>query len=129
MLGQFGQIHEANVYGIPVPHADGRCGCAAVVMAAGVTVDNFDFEGLARHVISMLPRYAVPIFLRMTGALQYTGTFKIQKGVAKREGVNLDLIEKSGSRDRVYWLPANGTSYIPFRRKDWEALQNGSVKL
>ena len=129
VLGQFEQIHEVNVYGVQVPHADGRCGCAAVVMASGMTEDKFDFEGLARHVISMLPRYAVPIFLRMTGALQYTGTFKIQKGQAKREGVDLDLIEKSGTGDRVYWLPNDGTSYVPFQRKDWEALKGGQVKL
>lgn len=129
VLGQFEQIHEVNVYGVHVPHADGRCGCAAIVMASGVTDDKFDFEGLARHVTSTLPRYAVPIFLRLTGSLQYTGTFKIQKGQAKREGVDLDLIGKSGSGDRVYWLPSDGKSYVPFRRKDWEALKGGQVML
>ena len=129
VLGQFDQIHEANVYGVQVPHTDGRCGCAAIVMASDMTEAKFDFEGLARHVIATLPRYAVPIFLRMTGALQYTGTFKIQKGQAKREGVDLDLIEKSGSRDRVYWLPGDAKSYIPFRKKDWEALKRGQVRL
>ena len=129
VLGQFEHIHEANVYGVRVPHADGRCGCAAIVMASGMTEDKFDFEGLARHVMTTLPRYAVPIFLRMTGALQYTGTFKIQKGQAKREGVNLDVIEKSGSGDRVYWLPSDGKSYVPFTRKDWEALKGGQVRL
>lgn len=79
--------------------------------------------------MTTLPRYAVLIFLRMTGALQYTGTFKIQKGQAKREGVNLDVIEKSGSGDRVYWLPSDGKSYVPFTRKDWKALKGGQVRL
>lgn len=129
VLGQFEQIHEANVYGVQVPHADGRCGCAAIVMASGMTEDKLDFEGLARHVVSTLPRYAVPIFLRITDALQYTGTFKIQKGKAKKEGVDLDLIEKGGSGDRVYWLPHDGKSYVPFRRKDWEALKGGELRL
>lgn len=129
VLGQFEQIQETNVYGVQVPHADGRCGCAAIVMAAGVTQDQFDSEGLANHVISTLPRYAVPIFLRMTGALQYTGTFKMQKGQAKREGVDLDLIEKSGTGDTVYWLPSDGKSYMPFRRIEWEALKSGQVRL
>ena len=129
VLAQFEQIHEANVYGVHVPHGDGRCGCAAIVMASGVTEEKFDFERLTRHVTSTLPRYAVPIFLRLTGALQYTGTFKVQKGQAKREGIDLDLIGKSGSGDRVYWLPSDSKSYVPFRRKDWEALKSGQVRL
>jgi len=32
VLGQFEEIHEANVYGIPIPQADGRCRCAAVAI-------------------------------------------------------------------------------------------------
>ena len=129
VLGQFDQIHEVNVYGVAIPHADGRCGCAAIVMASGVTEDKFDFEGLARHALNTLPRYAVPIFLRITPALQYTGTFKIQKGQAKREGVDPDLIQQGGSTDKVYWLPPNGTKYMPFTGKDWDALKAGQFKL
>src|ERR1700722_15929301 len=70
VLGQFEQIHEANVYGVHVPRTDGRCGCAAIVMASGVTEEKFDFEGLARYMASRLPRYAVPIVLLLTGALE-----------------------------------------------------------
>lgn len=129
VLGQFPQIHEANVYGVQVPHADGRCGCAAIVMASGVTEATFDFAGLARHALSTLPRYAVPVFLRITPALQYTGTFKIQKGQAKREGVDPDLIAKGGSSDKVYWLPSDGKTYVPFSRQVWEDLKAGKVRI
>ena len=129
VLGQFDQIHEANVYGVSVPRNDGRCGCAAIVMADGITEDIFNFAGLAGHVLRALPRYAVPVFLRTTNALSYTGTFKIQKGQAKREGVDLDLIEQGGSKDKVYWLPADGKRYVPFERKDWESLKAGQVRL
>lgn len=129
VLGQFEQVDEANVYGVQVPNADGRCGCAAIVMASGITEDTFDYQGLAKHALDTLPRYAVPVFLRITSALQYTGTFKIQKGQAKREGVDLDLIEKGGSTDRVYWLPPTGKTYVPFRRKDWASIRGGQVRL
>lgn len=129
VLGQFPQIQEANVYGVAVPHNDGRCGCAAIVPAAGVTEANFDFAGLAEHCIRELPRYAVPVFLRLTGALSYTGTFKIQKGQAKREGVDPELIKSGGSEDKIYWLPGGGTKYEPFRSKDWDVLKAGQVRL
>lgn len=128
-LGLHPQVAECNVYGVSVPHADGRCGCAAIVMADGTTVDRLDFAGLAQHVTTRLPRYAVPIFLRITPNLSYTGTFKVQKGQAKREGVDPDAIAKAGSKDIVYWLPPQGMSYVPFRQEDWQALQAGRVKL
>nr|POE63289.1 fatty acid transporter protein [Quercus suber] len=128
-LGSFDQIAECSVYGVSVPRSDGRCGCATVVPTAGVTVDAFEFARLADHLRTKLPRYAVPLFLRMAPELQYTGTFKIQKGTAKKEGIDVDLIEASGSKDRVYWLPPDAKAYVPYQRSDWEALKSGHVKL
>ena len=129
VVGSFEQIAEASEYGVAVPHADGRCGCAMIVLREGVDVDRLDCAGLGKHVLDRLPRYAVPIFLRVAPQLSYTGTFKIQKGQAKREGVDLNLIEQSGAKDNVYWLPPNSNSYTPYAQKDWEALQSGEVKL
>lgn len=82
---------------------------------------------MSRLTFCRLPRYAVPIFLRIAPELKYTGTFKIQKGQAKREGIDLDLIEKTG--DRVFWLPPGATAYKPFTREDWASLKDGRVKL
>jgi len=46
---------------------------------SGVDENNFDFEGLANCLISELPSYARPIFLRFTPELEITGTFKHKK--------------------------------------------------
>jgi acyl-CoA synthetase (AMP-forming)/AMP-acid ligase II len=129
VLGGFEQIAEANVYGVAVPNADGRCGCATVVLKEGLMPESLDVAGLGKFVNERLPRYAVPYFLRVAPQLSYTGTFKIQKGQAKREGVDLDLIEKSGSKDKVFWLPPGETSYKEYSRSDWEALKSGKVKM
>ncbi|KAK5693256.1 hypothetical protein LTR17_025151 [Elasticomyces elasticus] len=129
VLGQFDQIAECNVYGVSVPNADGRCGCATIVPGSSTSIDSFDFARLAQHVLGKLPRYSVPLFLRMAPELSYTGTFKIQKGQAKREGIDLDLIEQAGSKDRLYWLPPGSATYVPYRCEDWEALKAGKVKL
>ncbi|SMR57628.1 unnamed protein product [Zymoseptoria tritici ST99CH_3D1] len=129
VLGGWDQIAEANVYGVAVPNADGRCGCATIVLTEGLMPENLDVAGLGKFVLDKLPRYAVPYFLRVAPQLSYTGTFKIQKGQAKREGVDLDLIEKSGSKDKVFWLPPGGTSYKPYTRADWEALKSGRVSM
>ncbi|QIX00062.1 hypothetical protein AMS68_005579 [Peltaster fructicola] len=128
-LGLAAQIAECSVYGVAVPNADGRCGCATVVLADGTTLENLDLSALARHVTAKLPRYAVPIFLRISPQLSYTGTFKVQKGQAKREGIDLDLIEQSGSKDSVFWLPPGSDRYQPFRREELKALREGVIKL
>lgn len=129
VMGTFDQIAECNVYGVAVPNADGRCGCATIVCQPPTTPETLDLTALAQHVSSRLPRYAVPIFLRVAPQLAYTGTFKIQKGQAKREGADVDLIERAGSKDRLFWLPPGAKSYVPYRKEDWEALKSGRVKI
>jgi len=129
VLGRFPQIAEVNVYGVQVPNSDGRAGCAAFVLADGVTEEQLDLAALAEHALAYLPRYAVPIFIRLTPELQYTGTLKIQKGKLRQEGIDLDKVEAAG--DKLFWLGGgnDGRRYVPFRRKDWEALKGGQVRL
>ncbi|KAF2189819.1 long-chain fatty acid transporter-like protein [Zopfia rhizophila CBS 207.26] len=126
MVGKFPQIAETNVYGVSVPGYDGRVGAACIVMAEGVTEPTFDFQGLAKHARAVLPGYAVPLFLRLTSALEYTGTMKIQKGRLKKEGVDPHLV--SGD-DGIFWLPPGSDRYLPFERNDWEAIKAKSVRL
>lgn len=126
MMGKYPQIAETNVYGVLVPGYDGRAGAASIVMADGVTIATFDFVGLAKHVREVLPAYAVPLFLRITPQLEYTGTLKIQKGRLKREGIDPDLLT---GNDVMYWLPPNSDRYMPFERKDRGALQKKTVRL
>lgn len=67
-----------------------------------------------------------PSFLRVTPALEYTGTMKIQKGRLKAEGVDPDKVT---GNDKLYWLPPTGSRYQSFSRKDWEAIKDKSVRL
>ncbi|KLJ12155.1 hypothetical protein EMPG_09583 [Blastomyces silverae] len=129
VLGKFGNIAETNVYGVQVPHADGRAGCAALVLADGMTVDSFDFGALAKYAIGVLPRYAVPIFVRVVPSFETTGTMKLQKGKLRAEGVDLDKIKENGTGGRLFWLPPGGNAYTPFEVDQWEALKAGRVKL
>ncbi|KAF2754524.1 fatty acid transporter [Pseudovirgaria hyperparasitica] len=126
IVGTFSQIDESNVVGVEVPKADGRCGLAAVVLKPGVTADKVDFRGLAQHCLTQLPRYAVPGFIRVTKLIEYTGTFKIQKGKIRREGI--DPAKVTGD-DVMYWLPYEGDTYIPFRNEDYEALKTGKARI
>lgn len=53
-------VHESNVYGVLIPSHDGRAGCVAVAQDA-----NVDLKLLARQVITSLPKYAQPLFVRL----------------------------------------------------------------
>ena len=127
ILGQHPHIAEANVYGVTVPNADGRCGMAAIVLAEGITEETVDFKGLAKHVLGTLPQYAVPYFVRITSRLDYTGTLKMQKGRLKREGIDVEAIEGLG--DKMYWLLPDRREYVPFTKVDQDSLKFGKVRL
>lgn len=126
VLGRSGQVTEANVYGVLVPHADGRAGCAAVVLADGAVLDR---KALAKHVLESLPRYAVPLFLRVVKEIEYTGTNKMQKGRLKAEGIDVAKIRAGKGGDQLYWLPPGKDEYMPYEAADWESIQSGRVKL
>ncbi|RAL11364.1 putative long-chain fatty acid transporter [Aspergillus homomorphus CBS 101889] len=133
VLGGHSDVHEANVYGVALPHHDGRAGCAAILLqqqtrAADPTVlippSQETMSSLSAHVLKNLPRYAAPQFLRFTVAMQTTGNNKQQKHVLRSQGVDPSLV---AADDKLYWL--QGSQYVPFERDDWSRLQAGKVKL
>lgn len=127
-LGHSASIVEANVYGVQLPHHDGRAGCAAIVLKEGEG-ENKKLEEtlaeLAQHVRESLPKFAVPVFLRVieAGKMQTTGTNKQQKHDLRGEGVDP---AKTGA-DGVFWL-VDGR-YVPFTKRDWDQLNGGHTKL
>lgn len=76
----------------------------------------------------MLPRYAVPLFLRVVdqvgGGAQTTGTNKQQKHVLREAGVKPGALQDGSV---LYWLKKG--AYVPFREKDWRELEGGRVRL
>lgn len=119
-VGLHPAVLEANVYGVELPHHDGRAGCAAVYMRS---TDEATMRSLATHVRTSLPRFAVPLFLRVLEGepgSQVTGTNKQQKNALRAAGV------KPGE-GKVFWLGRD--AYVPFEEKELRELEGGSVKL
>ena len=123
-LGMHPSVHEANVYGVELPYHDGRAGCAAIVLASDV--DQNLLDSIAKHVTKSLPRYAVPMFLRVTKGNMATGNNKQQKHHLRLQGVDPDWIGASSS-DRMFWM--KGGTYVDFKAEDWAELQAGRAKL
>jgi acyl-CoA synthetase (AMP-forming)/AMP-acid ligase II len=134
ILGAHPEVHEANVYGVALPNHDGRAGCAAILFNQQIASGGHSdaamepsrevLDTLAAHTLQNLPRFAAPLFLRVTPVTQSTGNNKQQKHVLRTEGVDPALVSK---KDRLYWL--QGNTYVPFGQRDWERLTGGQVRL
>jgi fatty-acyl-CoA synthase len=114
-------IAQVCVYGVPVPHCDGRAGMAAVVL---VTPARFNGRGLAQVLCRHLPPYALPLFVRVMAAQRTTDTFKIQKGVLQRQGFDL-----AASSDPVYILREKGKGYVALGATLYRRILTGSLQL
>jgi fatty-acyl-CoA synthase len=112
-------VSDVAVYGVPVPHNDGRAGMAALVVGAG-----FDLEALHRALAERLPPYARPLFLRIVAALELTGTFKLRKRELADEGYDPGVIS-----DRLYFDDARAGRYVPLDEGVFRALGTGSLRL
>jgi acyl-CoA synthetase (AMP-forming)/AMP-acid ligase II len=153
-LGSFPGIQEANVYGVEVPGHDGRAGCAAIHIDPA-QVDKFDFNALLTHAKSKLPKYAVPVFLRVQKKQTTMHNNKQNKVPLRADGMDLrKIVERADKEaaeeatvtgatevqyDTLYWHPeALGVKkgevdggYVVFGMEDWDRLRGaeGVAKL
>ncbi|KAH0555985.1 hypothetical protein GP486_006073 [Trichoglossum hirsutum] len=126
VLGRFPDVSEANVYGVLLPHHDGRAGCAAIYIDPAKR-DGFDWAGLLQYAREKLPGYAVPIFVRVVRELRPSHNFKQLKVPLRNEGVDPVKAEKNG--DRLMWVKPGGSTYEHFGLVEWNELDRGRAKL
>ena len=93
---------KANVYGVKVPHTDGRAGMAALSVDEKV----FSLAKLHEAVERELPSYARPLFLRMLPTMEVTSSFKLKKHTLREEGMDVTVV-----KDPVYIKDAKRGTY------------------
>ena len=130
ILGSHPAIIEANVYGVKVPNHEGRAGCAALQLSpSSSTLDTAD---LARFARARLPKYAVPVFLRIVTNSTHTDNHKQGKVGLREEGVDPGLIGtkvKGSEGDKFLWLEPGSEQYREFRETEWKGIVEGRVRL
>ncbi len=114
----FEGIEQANVYGVDVPHSDGRAGMAVIVAHGPV-----DIVALSRHIRGELPSYAVPLFLRFKTEVEVTGTFKYRKVELVAEGFDPSTIT-----DPMYWMNQSSGQYEALTPTVFEAMHANQVR-
>lgn len=130
-LGKYPGVAEANVYGVLVPNHEGRAGCAALHLDPSAST-NFDYNRMLKFAQQKLPRYAVPVFLRIVKSSTHIHNHKQNKVPLRKEGVDPNLVGKEvqdGKEDLFLWLPQKGDQYIAFEPKHWKELEAGQARL
>jgi fatty-acyl-CoA synthase len=113
-----GRVKEANVYGVALPHADGRAGMALLVPEPG-----FDLTEFRAHLASRLPKYARPLFLRIRDSVDLTGTFKYAKSDLIREG-----FDPSATSDLLYVDHPEHRMFVPISPELYASIQEGEIR-
>ena len=108
-----------NVYGVSVPHMDGRAGMAAIVCT-----DQFDLKALHNYLSAELPEYARPLFIRVLPEIETTGTFKHRKVDLVKEGFNPGCC-----RDALYFGDPELGTYGPLDEKVFEKISDQGYRL
>lgn len=111
-------IATANVYGVSVQGADGRAGMAAVT-----THGEVDYDGLYAWLCQRLPKYAVPLFIRIQREADTTGTFKYRKVELVKEGFDPDEVT-----DPLWYYDPDLAKYEPLTPDAYETLMSGAMK-
>lgn len=105
VLGDFPGLDAVTIYGVKVPGHDGRAGMAALVLQPGASFDAAAFWALA---LERLPRYAAPLFVRLSATADMTGNYKLRKVDLQREGFDASQV-----RDPLYVRDDAAASYVP----------------
>lgn len=114
-------VSETAVYGVRVPHADGRAGMAFLVLAPGA---SFDPAAYYAFVTRTLPPYARPLFVRVGAAMDVTGTLKHTKLRLQTEGYDPARIT-----DPLWFRDDAQATYVPFDAALAQRLAAGALRV
>jgi len=103
-INSFPGISASAVYGVTMPAGDGKAGMASILPEEGRTID---LKALTAHLKSSLPKYAVPLFIRVVADFEMTATHKIKKMQFREQGYDPALVE-----EKLYVLLPGSDAYV-----------------
>ena len=121
IINCFDNIENSTVYGVEIPNSEGRAGMATIKLN---DKHSFDLTQFSQFVTENLPRYAIPIFIRVKNSLEFTGTHKLRKVNLKKQGYNINKIQ-----DQLYFWISDSNRYEIFDREKYHNLMNSTLKI
>jgi citronellyl-CoA synthetase len=114
IIAQLKCVGMCAVYGVQIPNNDGRAGMVTIVKNPK---EVFDLDELAQYLVKELPRYAIPIFVRITTILDVTNTHKVKKSDLKQEGFEC--------KDVVFVMLPKSKNYVELSDELMQKLKEG----
>jgi len=121
IITSFPNVKSSVVYGVEVPNSNGKAGMATIALKDS---RNFNFKEFSDFLNSSLPRYAIPVFIRIRQDLEVTSTFKLRKVTLKEEGYNLNKIS-----DPLYIWDSNSKCLEKLTLDIYKNINNGNLRL
>lgn len=118
-ISTFAGVKEANVYGVLVPGEDGRAGMASIVPG-----EEFSINGLYEHLSQHLPKYSIPVFIRISKEIEVTGTFKYKKTDLVKDGFDPSVV-----KDQMYYASTSENDYIGLDVDVFKKISDHELKL
>lgn len=121
ILNTHESILMSAVYGVEIPNHEGKAGMAAIKFDQTF---GFKSEEISRFVLKVLPKYSLPIFIRIRQNLEVTGSNKIRKSSLRKEGYNINEI-----KDPLYFWNSSIKKYIPFDISKYREIIKGQIEI
>ncbi|MFX1477722.1 MAG: long-chain-acyl-CoA synthetase [Promethearchaeota archaeon] len=118
ILNSFPSIDLSSVYGVAIPNTEGKAGMAAIKLDPLI---RFDLDELSQFVLSSLPRYSIPIFIRIIDQVETTtSSFKIVKTNLRKETYDITL-----TKNPVHFWDSSIKKYVPFTETLHQKIKEG----
>ncbi|XP_014253178.1 long-chain fatty acid transport protein 4-like isoform X1 [Cimex lectularius] len=119
VVSNLADFKDCVVYGVEIPGSEGRAGMAAIVDKD----HTLNMNKLADGIKKALPAYARPIFIRILGEVEMTGTYKMKKLDLQKEGFDPNVIS-----DKLYYL-GSSSYYEPLTSEVYENIEKGKIRM
>ena len=117
ILNTHDSILMSAVYGIEIPNHEGKAGMAAIKFEKKF---GFNSEEISSFFTKVLPKYSIPIFIRVRDELEITGSNKIRKSNLRKEAFNFNTIHEP-----IYYWDSPTKRYLELDNSIYRAIIEG----
>ncbi len=121
ILNSHPDIQTSAVYGVSIPNTDGKAGMASLQLKSN---SNYDIESISKFVTESLPKYSIPIFLRIKKDLALTGSLKITKTDLRKEAYDISKI-----KEPLFLWDSIKQLYTKFEANSHQKIISGELKI
>ena len=82
-----------------------------------------DISTLYSKLVSVLPAYARPMFVRLLSEVDKTGTFKLKKVELRNDGYNPSVVN-----DKLFYFDSKAGQYVPLNSEIYDNIIKGKIR-